>query len=330
MNRRGDIIDGERLDEIEIEVIEATHHNSSSVAGVLTVEDTAGLEFQVKLWHTHDVDVPWQEGWRYVLKQGLGKRRSNGTIALSSTHDFTVSAPDGVVNLLAIGDSHIGREARPKDANPPYHSVRQFVSAMGYAVQYNVDAVLHAGDCFDDDPTRMDFEMAKCGLRLLGRENIPFYYIYGNHGVPFARELYDRVEDVDVHHLGTTGVELGDTVALCGVDYASPGELRDCLSELSDPSDVARRVILFHNEIDPPRTAGGVPAGVVFDSLESERDHVLSGHLHEPESTEYSGSTIQYLGSTADISAVNSAEDQSAWVIQVAPTNVALTRIELR
>lgn len=330
MTTREDIVDGGRLDEIEIRVLEAKNHNTSSLAWRLTVEDEAGGEFEVKIWHTHDVDFLWKEGWRYVLRQGLGKHRSDGTVILSSTSDMTVSPPEDVVDLLAMSDSHIGRENRPDDSNPPHHAVRQFVAAMGYANRYNVDAVVHAGDVFDDNPTRTDFEIAESGLRILGREDIPFHYIHGNHGCRFARELYDRVEAVDVARLGANGMRLGGTVELLGVGHASRGELGDRLSELTSSADASRRVLVFHNEIDPPRTASGFPACELFESLEPGRDHVLSGHLHKPETATYRGSTIQYLGSTANISAVKNAEDGSAWLIRVAPDDMDLNRIHLQ
>lgn len=326
---KDDIADGERLDEISVTVLEAEKYTSSSLAWRLSVKDNEGQEFAVKIWHTHDVDTWWREGQQYLLRNGRGKRRSDSEVLLHSTGDFTVHRPEGVVDLLAIGDSHIGRENRPKDSGDPYHTARQFVAAIGYAVRYDVDAVIHAGDLFDDNPNMEDLAIAKSGFDILGKNEIPFYFVYGNHGVDTAEEFYDEIESADISHLGTRGVRFKSTLEVFGLDNGSEEDLNTVTPDFIPSPEIDRHILVGHTEIKPPRESGSIAVEMLYTLSPVKFDYVLSGHLHDPESGTYSETEIQHLGSTADISANQNAKDQSAWLIHVTTNDVDISRLNL-
>jgi len=327
---RDDIVDGDRLDEISVTIRNAEKSFNSSLAWILSVEDDAEKEFEVKIWHTHNVDVYWREGWQYILKDGRYRQQRDGNVLIHSTDDFTVRRPENAVDLLAIGDSHIGRENRPEDGNYPYHTARQFVAAMGYAERYDVNAVIHAGDLFDDNPTPEDILLAESGFEILKQNEIQFYFIYGNHGVDEAKSLYERIDDGEISHLDTEGVRLNDSLEIFGVDYSPKKDFTTTASDFETSPEVSRRLLVIHNEVDPPREESGIPVETLSKHPEGQFDRILSGHLHDPESGTYTTMEIQYLGSTAEISVNQNASDQSAWLIRVTPDKVDVNQLELR
>lgn len=322
-----DIGDECRVDTISVTILDAKKDCSSALAWRLTVEDDAGREFAVKIWHTHDVGVWWREGWRYVLTEGRGKHR-NGDIVLHSTTDFTVEQPDHVIDFLVIGDSHIGRETRPDDFGTPHKTARQFVAAMGYAARYGVDAVLTAGDLFDDKPTQEAISVATSGFAVLAENDIPFYFIYGNHGTDVAKQCFDDGVDAQTVHLDGGGHRIGH-VGLFGIDHGPSAEL-PIDSEFDTFPKADQRILLAHNEIDPPRADTGYPVETISKQSGITFDCIFAGHLHAPESANSGQTMVRHLGSTADISAVDGADDESAWLVRSSPSELDVSRLQLK
>ena len=251
--------------------------------------DAKGDEFTVKVWHTHDVSRWWCEGWDYVLKQGRGTHRQDGGVVLHTTTDFAADRPPSVVDLFAVGDSHIGRESRPADGNSPYHTARQFVAAMGYAARYGVDAVIHAGDLFDDDPRLEDLAIAESGFDILREHGIPYYYVHGNHGVDTAESFYSCLEGMEATHLATAGDRLGD-VDLFGLDYGAADGIERLADSFAPSADGRHRHLapmgFLSKPSRPPRpdsTASCVATSTLPNSaLRSGRTYSVSAR--QPES----------------------------------------------
>ena len=329
MTLRNEIVDRERLDEITVKVIEADGYFNSAQSWNLTVEDTAGQTFEVKIWNTHDVNTWWREGWRYILKQGRGRRGGSNKVVLHSTDDFTVHRPDDVTDLLAISDSHLGREQRSRDDGAPHRAARQFLAAIGYANRYNVAAVLHAGDFFDDDLTPEDAAIAKSGFKILEQNDIPFYYIHGNHGIRLAEEFFTELNCENHHHLDTSGVQIDDNVEIFGVDHKSPSDFFTTSADFSISTNINHQVLILHQELAPVREHAEISLGTLSEPPNVEFDYVLGGHLHDPEFGSWHVTKVQYLGSTADLSKKKSAVDQSAWLLRATPELVDLNRLPL-
>ncbi|MEA5386752.1 metallophosphoesterase [Haloarculaceae archaeon H-GB11] len=329
MPSRDDIVDGERLDRIQVRIKEAHKPSNTSLSWRLTVEDQLENEFEVKIWDTHDIDIWWREGWWYVLEQGRGTRWDSGAIVLHSTTDFEVSRPDNTVNLLAIGDTHIGHENRPDSTGEPYRTARQFLSAVGYAVRYDVAAIVHAGDLFDDAPTEEDLLIAETAFTILAQHGIPLYFISGNHGVQLALDFYDELKDAEIYHLGAEGVSIAQTIELFGIDHGSPETVLSQAADITSSAGIDQQLLVVHNEIDPPRKDSGIPACRLIESSGVAFDCILAGHLHSPEAAIWSDTTIQHLGSTAAISAIGNAQYDSAWLVRVTPNDINLQRLEI-
>jgi predicted phosphodiesterase len=329
LSSRDAIEDGKIVDEIEVRVLDAHRDTSTSRSWGLTVEDQAENKFDVKIWYTHDVDVHVREGWHYVFHDGRGKRWGNNEIMLQSTSEFSVTRPEGVVELLALGDSHIGRENRPKDTGAPHRTARQFLAAMGYAARYDVDAVIHAGDFFDDNPTSTDCMIARNGFDILAQSGIPYLFIYGNHGVSTAKSEFDRLTDVELHHLGTKGVAVGETIELFGIDNGSKASVLDAASNFESSQNAGNQLLVAHNEIAPPRCENGILLSTLSEQAGMTFDCVLAGHMHNCESDTSQGTKIQHLGSTADLSTVSDAVHNSAWLVRAVSGDISLRRIAI-
>lgn len=327
MLSRDAIEDREIVDEIEVRVLEAHQGPTAKLAWKLTVEDHDRNTFDVKIWYAHDVGVDVREGWKYVLQNGRGRKWGDSEIMLHSTSEFSVTRPEGVVELLALGDSHIGRETRPKDDGAPNRTARQFLAAMGYAARYDVDAVVHAGDCFDDNPTAIDCNIAEKGFDILTQCNIPFLFVYGNHGVSTAKKFFDRLTDVDLNHLATGAITVGDTIKLFGIDNGSEASVLNAASDFKSAQNAGSQLLVVHNEISPPRLTNGISLSALSEQAGMTFDGVLAGHIHSGESAESNGAKIQHLGSTANLSTVRGAVHNSAWLVRVVSGGVSLQRI---
>lgn len=327
MRSRDDIAHGERLERIQVRVKEAQSHPTTSLAWQLTVEDQLENEFEVKIWQTHDVDIWWREGWWYVLEQGRGTRWDSGAVVLHSTADFEVSRPDNTVDLLAIGDTHIGHENRPDSTGEPYRTARQFLAAVGYAIRYDVAAIVHAGDFFDDTPTEEDLVITKSAFTILAQHGIPLYFVSGNHGVQLALDFYDGLDDAEVSQLGAEGVVIDQTVELFGIDHGAPEAFLSEVADITSSASIDQQLLVAHNEIDPPRQDSGIPVCRLLEASGVTFDCILAGHLHSPEAATWSDTAIQHLGSTAAISAIGDAQYDSAWLIRVTPNDIDLQRL---
>lgn len=327
MALRDDIEDGERLEQITVRVIEAEKMAGSTQSWRITVEDTAGQDFEVKIWGKHGSTTRWQEGIRYVLEQGIGSRWGE-TVILHSSQDFRVRSPSDAVDFLVMSDTHIGREQRTEETIGPYHTARQFIVAAGYASRYSVDAVLHGGDFFDDNPSAIDLELARNGLDILRRSEIPFYYVHGNHGVTTAADVLTEDDRIDISHLDEAGVRISEGVDLYGADYSSATESSISAANFEMGSDSRHDILVTHQDLD--RFQDGTSSTESLPrSPEQEFDYVLSGHIHDPRGESCGVTEIQYLGSTAAISTNSSSMDQSAWLLRADDDGISISRLSL-
>jgi DNA repair exonuclease SbcCD nuclease subunit len=198
---------------------------------------------------------------------------------------------------------------------------------MGYAARCDVDGVVHAGDCFDDNPTTIDCNITEKGFDILTQRNIPFLLVYVNHGVATAKSLFDRLTGVDLSHLGTGGITVGDTIELFGMDNGSEASVLNAASDFKSAQSAGSKLFVVHNEISPPRLTSGISLSALSERAGMRFDSVLTGHMHNGESAESNGAKVQHLGSTANLSTVRGAVHNSAWLVRVASVEVSLRRL---
>lgn len=219
----------------------------------------------------------------------------------------SLSLPDPLT-ILHVSDTHLGYENRAVskgNANTEWidrvDSVAAFEAVVDRAITLDVDLVIHTGDVFDHDVDKQALDAAIAALRRLSDNDIPFYFILGDHDrlavgrsgrMTNAMETLATLTDAGtVVHGSPRGDRLTGTPAtLFGVDATGVGfaEIQTdyTLGDWSigtvdfDPQTEGSLTILcLHNLTE---------SGSIVDLLESVRaeglapDLVCCGHAHSP------------------------------------------------
>jgi len=100
--------------------------------------------------------------------------------------DFDVQrvTPDsGPLQLLVVGDTHVGYRHRPSSTKPPWAQAvdnrRTFSRCLTRARDLGIDTVVHAGDVFDHEITQADTDHVHEEIQRTHDAGIPFYFIHG-------------------------------------------------------------------------------------------------------------------------------------------------------
>jgi exonuclease SbcD len=214
-----------------------------------------------------------------------------------------------MTQLLHTGDTHLGYRQ--------YHSparredfLAAFRQVVTDAIEADVDAVVHAGDLFDDrQPALTDVMGALSVLRRLADAGIPFYGVVGNHESKRDSQWLDLFERMGVAtRLGADPVVVGDA-ALYGLDFV-PRSRRDQLDyEFAPVPPAAEHALLVshglfepfeHGDWDTTRLLAESP--VAFDALLLGDDHTPRTRRLDEFDTwlTYSGSTERASASERD------------------------------
>ena len=211
-----------------------------------------------------------------------------------------------MTKLLHTGDTHLGYRQ--------YHSparradfLAAFERVVADAIEADVDAVVHAGDLFDDrQPALSDVMGALSALRTLADAGVPFYGVVGNHESKRDSQWLDLFERMGVAtRLGATPEIVGD-VALYGLDFV-PRSRRERLDyAFDDPPQTVEHTALVthglfepfdHGDWDARRLLRASP--VSFDALLLGDDHTArTKRLEDPHEV-----CLTYCGSTERASA---------------------------
>ena len=234
------------------------------------------------------------------------------------------------INLLAIGDIHLGRRSTrvpdgvsgrvsPKDLTP----AAAWHCAVEKALSLKVDAVLLAGDVVDqnDDFYEAYSDLAE-GVGRLTEAGVPVLGVAGNHDVRVLPRLADAIPKFQL--LGRGGVweevviEGRDGSSMRILGWSFPGE-RVHKSPLVDGLPARRddlpRLGLLHCDRDQ---TGSRYAPVRSAELEAAAvDAWLLGHIHRPD--ELAGSRpIGYLGSLTGLDPTETGT-HGPWHVEVSP-----------
>lgn len=191
------------------------------------------------------------------------------------------------MRILHSGDTHIGSrqyglEDRRADFSQAFHKVVEI------AIEEKVDAVVHAGDLFDDrTPSAEDLHETLHALVNLKNANIPFLAIVGNHEQRRGVQWIDLFEQLGYAvHLGKEAYELNG-FNFYGLDYAGRREVK--------PPQLDGGVLVCHQLID--KVQGN--AEMQFDELLAcGANFVLLGDYHEHHAWQQQNVLITYCGST--------------------------------
>lgn len=210
-----------------------------------------------------------------------------------------------MTQLLHTGDTHLGYRQ--------YHSsVRRedflaaFERVVADAIGSDVDAVIHAGDLFQDrQPALTDVMGALSVLRTLAGADIPFYGVVGNHESKRDSQWLDLFERLGVAtRLGAEPVVVGD-VALYGLDFV-PRARREGLDYEFDPvPPAADHTALVSHGLFEPFEHGDWDTQRLLQESPVAFDALLLGDDHTPRTRRFESfdTWLTYPGSTERASA---------------------------
>jgi DNA repair exonuclease SbcCD nuclease subunit len=213
-----------------------------------------------------------------------------------------------MTRVLHTGDTHLGYQqyhlpARREDF------LAAFQQVADDAVADDVDAVVHAGDLFDDrQPALTDILGAMGVLRTLEEAGIPFLAIVGNHEAKRDRQWLDLFEEMGLAtRLGREPVVFDD-VAIYGLDFV-PRSQRDDADLTFEPAETAQTALVAHGLFEPFEHGEWDAreilreASVAFDALLLGDDHTpRRKRLEDPHEAwlTYPGSTERASASERD------------------------------
>ncbi|WP_330632673.1 DNA double-strand break repair protein Mre11 [Halocatena halophila] len=232
-----------------------------------------------------------------------------------------------MTRVLHTGDTHVGYQQ--------YHHperradfLRAFEQVITDAIDDGVDAVVHAGDLFDDRQPRLDDVLAVLEqLRRLDQKSVPFLAVVGNHDHKRGVQWLDLFESLGVAtRLDETPHRIGDT-AFYGLDFV-PRSQRETLDYEFEPHDAARAVLVSHGLFEPFDFGDWDTERLLAESTVAF-DAMLVGDNHTPGQKRIEDTLITYCGSTERASASEVTDRGYNLVTLTEETDVSLSRRSL-
>ncbi|MFB6085223.1 MAG: DNA double-strand break repair protein Mre11 [Halodesulfurarchaeum sp.] len=227
-----------------------------------------------------------------------------------------------MTHVIHTGDTHIGYRQ--------YHRPERradFLEAFGRvvedAIEQDVDAVVHAGDLFNDRrPGLADLRGTISTLEDLRAAGIPFLAVVGNHEDARDGQWLDLFEQLGLAtHLDRTGTVLGNTT-FYGLDFV-PRAKRDELTYDFDPPSTEHATLVAHG-LFSPFPHGDWDLEEVISRATVDLDAVLLGDDHTPAQRQIDGTWATYCGSTERTSA--SQREPRGYNLVTFEGNVSITR----
>ncbi|PSP48506.1 DNA repair exonuclease [Halobacteriales archaeon QH_7_69_31] len=210
-----------------------------------------------------------------------------------------------MTRVIHTGDTHLGyrqyhRPERRQDFLEAFRAVAED------AVADDADAVVHAGDLFDDrQPGLPDLLGALSVLETLDAADIPFLAVVGNHESKRDAQWLDLFEAMGLAtRLGREPEVVGDT-AFYGLDFV-PRNRREDLKYDFRPHEADHAALVAHGRFAPLAPDYGNlewDAREVLEAATVEFDAMLLADEHAPTRREVDGTWVTYCGSTERASA---------------------------
>lgn len=198
------------------------------------------------------------------------------------------------MRILHTADTHIGTRQYGLEERRADFSLA-FQRTVEVAIEEEVDAVVHAGDLFDDRyPSAEDLHETLQALDRLGRSGIPFLGVVGNHEKRRGVQWLDLFSQLGLAvHITHEPYELGGA-RFFGIDYSGRRELE--LPDMDAGDDEGKiDVLVCHQMLDRVRSDGELR----LDELTgSGARFVLLGDYHEHQVWRRGDVLVTYPGST--------------------------------
>jgi exonuclease SbcD len=230
-----------------------------------------------------------------------------------------------MTRVIHTGDTHIGYRQyhRPERREDFLDAFRQVIDD---AIEQNVDAVVHAGDLFNDRrPGLLDLRGSIDILEELRAAEIPFLAIVGNHEDARDGQWIDLFEQLGLAtHLDSTGTVIGNTT-FYGLDHV-PRAKRGTLAYDFESPETEFSALVAHGLFEPfPH--GDWDLEEVISRATVNFDGLLLGDDHTPNQKQVDGTWATYCGSTERTSA--SQREPRGYNIVTFDEDVSITRRDI-
>lgn len=203
--------------------------------------------------------------------------------------------------LLHVSDTHLGNRQYGSDTRREDFA-DAFEQAIEYAIDQDVDAVIHTGDLFDTrDPRLPDLNRCIDILQSLNAADIPFYGIVGNHERKMDDQYLDLIRKTGAaERLDASPTLINDEVAIYGIDAVTPPAWHAEDFTLDSPPEDVFTILCMHQLLQPPvpEIQAEHPLDDVLDRVNLDLDALALGDYHESVGTVERGTTVWYSGST--------------------------------
>ncbi|MFW6458352.1 MAG: DNA double-strand break repair protein Mre11 [Halodesulfurarchaeum sp.] len=230
-----------------------------------------------------------------------------------------------MTRVVHTGDTHLGyRQYHLRERREDF--IEAFRQVIEDAIAADVDAVVHAGDLFDDRrPGLASLRETIDVLETLRRAEIPFLAVVGNHEDARDGQWIDLFEQLDLAiHLGREATIVSET-AFYGLDFV-PRSRREGLEYAFEPSGAEHAALVAHGLFEPfPH--GDWDLEAVLSQSPVDFDAVLLGDDHTPDRKQVAGTWATYCGSTERASA--DERDPRGYNIVEFDDGVSITRRDL-
>lgn len=221
--------------------------------------------------------------------------------------------------LLHVSDTHLGNRQYGSDIRREDFA-DAFQQAIDYAIDEEVDAVIHTGDLFDTrDPRLPDLNRCIDILQSLDDADIPFYGIVGNHERKMDDQYLDLIRKTGTaERLATAPTVVNDEVAIYGIDAVTrPAWHAEDFTLEPPPNDVFT-ILCMHQLLQPPvpEIQAEHPLDDVLDRVNVDLDALALGDYHETVGTIERGTTVWYAGST-ERCAIDEDEPRSVSLLEI-------------
>jgi hypothetical protein len=257
----------------------------------LSVEDIEGNRFQLIIWESSEQgrNYNWQEGCWYRLSGVTANEWPSGTVphgtSSPSIENLGTQRESDQVDVLYLTDSHLGKTTHSyKRQSWSVSPEDGFRTAIEHAISANVDAVIHGGDLFHNPGSgidKEDIDFCRENLTRLAENEIPIYFIYGNHERQAGQRVMEEFVDNSLAvHLGPHYEVIGETLALYGIDYRP--EWADYVLDLERAPDGMKTMLCVHQSVAPFTERGNPDCSLrdLGDATNFPLDIIATGHVH--------------------------------------------------
>jgi DNA repair exonuclease SbcCD nuclease subunit len=301
--------------DITVKIISRQPVSKDARAYLFDVQDKDGNHIPLLVWDKHSeladdlIQGKWARLNDFIVKSWPRHETELQTIS-TSTVDSVRRSP---TRLLHISDTHLGYQLRPESGgkimpwDEEINCQLRFWNAVSAALENNVDAVIHTGDIFDHAVTDTDLNLVEAGITKLHSEDIPFFYVLGNHEPAEGKARLKELADAELAYPledATEGHRVND-VTIYGLDNRPSTWWRSPDVRFS-PSSTRYSIVCLHQTVSPPyyKSNPDCDLSLILDTVASNisPDLILLGDLHGPFNEPEARVPVYYAGPTARIS----------------------------